>query len=365
MNSRKKKLAAAAMLFASVFGAKKSEALNPQVNTQISKKNNLTVAPPTRKFNKDLLLKIGIPSVAAFLITGGILTWALWPKNKDAKKANPIPADTDTTSKVLGATTSDVEINGKKAQAAPKLDQNKQKNIVPNVNAEDCVKSFLQKKIQDKDFLGLDCTYFKNIEELSFEPDEKSFSSAVDNKISNLDDVANEIVDKIYDKYCNNVDEHNKNVNSEKKINGKLDRQSIRKIVDNDIKSARDANELGINVQVSNLSLDCLNKAMKNPNGGRDPKDELKQVLNEIAALNKMKNDTVVGIILNKYNDFIEKLSEISKNIEPGRITLNKVYDDSVGIEFSFKFNKKDNCKYVMIKTKNKTYAEVYGRIVK
>lgn len=89
MNSRKKKLAAAAMLFASVFGVKKSEALNPQVNTQISKKNNLTVAPPTRKFNKDLLLKIGIPSVAAFLITGGILTWALWPKNKDVKKTNP------------------------------------------------------------------------------------------------------------------------------------------------------------------------------------------------------------------------------------------------------------------------------------
>ena len=89
MNSRKKKLAAAAMLFASVFGVKKSEALNPQVNTQISKKNNLTVAPPTRKFNKDLLLKIGIPSAAAFLITGGILTWALWPKNKDVKKTNP------------------------------------------------------------------------------------------------------------------------------------------------------------------------------------------------------------------------------------------------------------------------------------
>ena len=38
MNSRKKKLAAAAMLFASVFGVKKSEALNPQVNTQISKR---------------------------------------------------------------------------------------------------------------------------------------------------------------------------------------------------------------------------------------------------------------------------------------------------------------------------------------
>jgi len=90
MNSRKKKLAAAAMLFASVFGVKKSEALDPQLNTQISKKNNLTVAPPTRKFNKDLLLKIGIPSAAAFLlITGGILTWALWPKNKDVEKTNP------------------------------------------------------------------------------------------------------------------------------------------------------------------------------------------------------------------------------------------------------------------------------------
>lgn len=36
-----------------------------------------------------MLLKIGIPSVAAFLITGGILTWALWPKNKDVKKTNP------------------------------------------------------------------------------------------------------------------------------------------------------------------------------------------------------------------------------------------------------------------------------------
>ena len=93
MNSRKKKLAAAAMLFASVFGARKSEALNPQVNTQISKKNNLTVAPPTRKFNKDLLLKIGIPSVAAFLITGGILTWALWPKNKDNKDSIPSKID--------------------------------------------------------------------------------------------------------------------------------------------------------------------------------------------------------------------------------------------------------------------------------
>jgi hypothetical protein len=34
-------------------------------------------------------LKIGIPSAAAFLITGGILTWALWPKNKDVKKTNP------------------------------------------------------------------------------------------------------------------------------------------------------------------------------------------------------------------------------------------------------------------------------------
>lgn len=97
MNSRKKKLAAAAMLFASVFGARKSEALNPQVNTQISKKNNLTVAPPTRKFNKDLLLKIGIPSAAAFLlITGGILTWALWPKNKDVKKTNPDVHDPST-----------------------------------------------------------------------------------------------------------------------------------------------------------------------------------------------------------------------------------------------------------------------------
>ena len=66
------------------------------MNTQISKKNNLTVAPPTRKFNKDLLLKIGIPSVAAFLITGGILTWALWPKNKDVKKTNPDVHDPST-----------------------------------------------------------------------------------------------------------------------------------------------------------------------------------------------------------------------------------------------------------------------------
>ena len=89
MNSRKKKLAAAAMLFASVFGTKKSEALNPQLNTQISKKNNLTIAPLTRKFNKDLLLKIGIPSAVALLVGGGILTWALWPKNKDVKKINP------------------------------------------------------------------------------------------------------------------------------------------------------------------------------------------------------------------------------------------------------------------------------------
>ena len=218
MNSRKKKLTAAAMLFASVFGARKSEALNPQVNTQISKKNNLTVAPPTRKFNKDLLLKIGIPSVAAFLITGGILTWALWPKNKDVKKINPIPADTDTTSKVLGATTSDDEINGKKLQTASKPDQNKQKNIVPNVNAEDCVKSFLQKKIQNKDFFGIEQTYFENIEELSFAPDEESFSSAVDDKISNLDGVAKEIVEKIYNNYCDNVDKYNEKADSEKKL---------------------------------------------------------------------------------------------------------------------------------------------------
>ena len=49
MNSRKKKLTAAAMLFASVFGARKSEASNPQLNTQISKKNNLTVTPPYQK----------------------------------------------------------------------------------------------------------------------------------------------------------------------------------------------------------------------------------------------------------------------------------------------------------------------------
>ena len=89
MNSRKKKLTAAAMLFASVFGAKNSEALDSSLNTKTSQNNKLSVAPPTKKFNKDLLLKIGIPSAAALLIGGGALTWALWPKNKDVKKTNP------------------------------------------------------------------------------------------------------------------------------------------------------------------------------------------------------------------------------------------------------------------------------------
>ena len=77
------------MLFASVFGAKNSEALDSSLNTKTSQNNKLSVAPPTKKFNKDLLLKIGIPSAAALLIGGGALTWALWPKNKDVKKTNP------------------------------------------------------------------------------------------------------------------------------------------------------------------------------------------------------------------------------------------------------------------------------------
>jgi hypothetical protein len=46
MNSRKKKLTAAAMLFASVFGAKNSEALDSSLNTKTSQNNKLSVAPP-------------------------------------------------------------------------------------------------------------------------------------------------------------------------------------------------------------------------------------------------------------------------------------------------------------------------------
>ena len=351
MNSRKKKLAAAAMLFASVFGAKKSEALNPQVNTQISKKNNLTVAPPTRKFNKDLLLKIGIPSAAAFLITGGILTWALWPKNKDVKKTNPIPADTDTTSKVLGATTSDDEINGKKVQTASKPDQYKQKNIVPNVKADKYIKSFLQKKIQNKDFFGIEQTYFESVENDFEFTDLDSFGKSIEKLEQEFDDLLTEIDNSINDKFVKN---------KSKGYIRKIDKEKIKVIVERDVNIYENIYEnLRKNNLPDDISLFERNRLQEANIGG------LKDINEKINYLKKLVSDGIIEKIIEAYNNFIGDLNAQGECVEPKSIHFNNHYHETnKNIAFYFDFNNKV-CKYVMNKDKNETYAEFCGKVVK
>ena len=355
MNSRKKKLAAAAMLFASVFGAKKSEALNPQVNTQISKKNNLTVAPPTRKFNKDLLLKIGIPSVAAFLITGGILTWALWPKNKHVKKTNPIPADTDTTSKVLGATTSDDEINGKKVQTASKPDQNKRENIVPNVKADEYIISFLQKKIQNKDFFGIEQTYFESVENDFEFTDLDSFGKSIEKLEKEFDDLLTEIDNNL----TNILSESNaKNGNN---FQRKLGKKSIKFVIEKDV-------NIFSNAELDKVGLPKIANYERNmyyENKINDSFNKLKDINKKINYSKKLVSDGIIEKIIKTYNNFIGDLNAQGECVKPKSIHFNNHYHETnKNIAFYFDFNNKV-CKYVMNKDKNETYAEFSCKVVK
>lgn len=355
MNSRKKKLAAAAMLFASVFGVKKSEALDPQLNTQISKKNNLTVAPPTRKFNKDLLLKIGIPSAAVLLITGGILTWALWPKNKDAKKANPIPADTDTTSKVLGATTSDDEINGKKVQTAPKPDQNKQKNIVPNVKADEYIKSFLQKKIQNKDFFGIEQTYFESVENDFEFTDLDSFGKSIGKLEQEFDDLLTKIDNDLTDILSESNEKNSKN------FQRKLDKQSIKVVIEKDVNILENAelDKVGL-PRIANYERDMYYKEKI-----KDSFNKLKDINKKINYSKKLVSDGIIQKIIETYNNFIGDLNAQGECVKPKSIHFNNHYHETnKNIAFYFDFNSKV-CKYVMNKGKNETYAEFCGKMVK
>ena len=325
------------------------------MNTQISKKNNLTVAPPTRKFNKDLLLKIGIPSVAAFLITGGILTWALWPKNKDVKKINPIPADTDTTSKVLGATTSDDEINGKKVQTASKPDQNKRENIVPNVKADEYIISFLQKKIQNKDFFGIEQTYFESVENDFEFTDLDSFGKSIEKLEKEFDDLLTEIDNNL----TNILSESNaKNGNN---FQRKLGKKSIKFVI-----------EKGVNI-FSNAELDKVGlpkianyeRNMYYENKINDSFNKLKDINKKINYSKKLVSDGIIEKIIKTYNNFIGDLNAQGECVKPKSIHFNNHYHETnKNIAFYFDFNNKV-CKYVMNKDKNETYAEFCGKVVK
>ena len=352
MNSRKKKLTAATMLFASVFGAKNSEALDSSLNTKTSQNNKLSVAPPTKKFNKDLLLKIGIPSAAALLIGGGALTWALWPKNKDVKKTNPIPADTDTTSKVLGATTSDDEINGKKVQTASKPDQNKQKNIVPNVKADEYIKSFLQKKIQNKDFFGIEQTYFEGVENDFEFTDLDSFRKSIEKLEQEFDDLLTKIDDSINDKFVKN---------NNKGYIRMIDKEKIKVIVERDVNIYE--NNIYENLRKNNLpddiSLFERNRLQEANIGG------LKDINEKINYLKKLVSDRIIEKIIETYNNFIGDLNAQGECVKPKSIHFNNHYHETnKNIAFYFEFNGKV-CKYVMNKDKNETYAEFCGKMVK
>jgi hypothetical protein len=307
--------------------------------------------PPTKKFNKDLLLKIGIPSAAAFLITGGILTWALWPKNKDVKKTNPIPADTDTTSKVLGATTSDDEINGKKVQTASKPDQNKRKNIVPNVKADEYIKSFLQKKIQNKDFFGIEQTYFESVENDFEFTDLDSFGKSIEKLEQEFDDLLTEIDNSINDKFVKN------------KSNGyirKIDKEKIKVIVERDVNIYENIYEnLRKNNLPDDISLFERNRLQEANIGG------LKDINEKINYLKKLVSDGIIEKIIEAYNNFIGDLNAQGECVEPKSIHFNNHYHETnKNIAFYFDFNNKV-CKYVMNKDKNETYAEFCGKVVK
>ncbi len=346
MDSRKKKLAAAAMLFASVFGARKSEALNPQVNTQISKNNNLTVAPPTRKFNKDLLLKIGIPSVAAFLITGGILTWALWPKNKDNKDS--IPSKIDDNS---GNQQDNEKINEEKVQTAPKLDQNKQKNIVPNVKADEYITSFLKKKIQNKVFFGIEQTYFEGVENDFEFTDLDSFRKSIEKLEQEFDDLLTEIDDNINKEFVKNKN---------KGYIRKIDKEKIKVIVERDVNIYENIyNDLRKNNLPDDINLFERNKLQEANIGG------LKNINEKINYLKKLVSDGIIEKIIETYNNFIGDLNAQGECVKPKSIHFNNHYHETnKNIAFYFEFNGRV-CKYVMNKDKNETYAEFCGKVVK
>ena len=129
MNSRKKKLAAAAMLFASVFGARKSEALNPRINTQLSGSKAATpAAAMSQGLNKATTKaatnkKSGLPTWAKWTLIGGAsvvgaaaIAGTVWCCLKDKNKN---PQDPNETNKSPGGVSakdisSEVKIKARK-----------------------------------------------------------------------------------------------------------------------------------------------------------------------------------------------------------------------------------------------------------
>ena len=249
------------MLFASVFGARKSEALNPQVNTQISKKNNLTVAPPTRKFNKDLLLKIGIPSAAAFLlITGGILTWALWPKNKDVEKTNPDVHDPNKSGNIDDI--NDTYDGSKNIKPVLPININKIKKLnFDNITTSDQMFNALKQIAQNYKFFGLKSSVVGFNSEASFAENANvaEFYKRYNNKFKSDDEIV-EINQKLNDLkgQLTNIEESVGKINNQNDVD-KLeeevknfkneifyDNQDNRRKIDNHIASIKDGTTFGV-----------------------------------------------------------------------------------------------------------------------
>ena len=132
MNSRKKKLAAAAMLFASVFGARKSEALNPRINTQLlGSKAATPAAAMSQGLNKATTKvttnKSGLPAWAKWLMIGGgsaagiaVIAGTIWCCLKDKNKN---PQDPNETNKSPGG----VRAKGISSKVKIKAKRDKQK----------------------------------------------------------------------------------------------------------------------------------------------------------------------------------------------------------------------------------------------
>ena len=142
MNSRKKKLAAAAMLFASVFGAKKSEALNPRINTQLSGSKAATPAAAMSKGLNKATTKVttnksGLPAWAMWTLIGGgsaagiaAMAGTIWYCLKDKNKN---PQDPNETNKSPGG----VRAKGISSKVKIKAKRDKQKGNILSMIEED------------------------------------------------------------------------------------------------------------------------------------------------------------------------------------------------------------------------------------
>lgn len=266
-----------------------------------------------------MLLKIAIPSAAVLLITGGVLTWALWPKNKDVKKINPDvndpnkPGNIDDISNI-----DDTNDDSKNIKSVPPINVNEIKKLhFDNITTADQMLDALKQIAQNYKFFGLKSS-------------DVGFNGAKFSDVKFENGVVFEENDDITEFYRKQVE----NFETNEEINQKLNKlkENIRNI-ENDCRLIISEDKFSaLKKQLENLKFDLKND--------KDASELLKKDLNRYNFIEGHR------LRWNDLDDYLRshKLSELLDIVETKSINKN---NELVKMMIKFEENE-DNIKKIL-----------------